>query len=183
MEAMDWIEDEEAGDHRSPLQNVVRGWVPRNDYEADLILRGYLQELHGEEVQIAHHQKQIDDARQRIARMEANCEQRLRPYMQTVPCRVTKTSRKFTLASGTITIKVQGPEYKRDEDKLTAFLVGAQMDEYYEVVKPEPYYKPLWGKLKPLTETLADGSVVLRDSGEVLEGVRAIAREDKFEIG
>lgn len=101
----------------------------------------------------------------------------LQRYMDTVKAKETKTQKTYKLPSGTLKVKYQKPEYKRDEDKLTEFLKKNYTD-YVETV-----YKPKWAEFKKATNFITkDGKAIIEDTGEVVEGVEVIEREPVFEV-
>ena len=130
-----------------------------------------------------HHMRQTALAKERCDRLIAPLTDALRNYLNRVPAHETKTQRSYCLPSGKLTLEQQQPKYEQDNAALSAFLIGAGMTDYVEHVVPEPYYKALWGTLKPLTQTLDDGTVVIKETGEVVTGVTAQMREPVFEIG
>lgn len=100
----------------------------------------------------------------------------LQRYMDTVKAKETKTQKTYKLPSGTLKVKYQAPEYKRDEDKLTAFLMENKYTDYIQTV-----FKPKWADLKKNVVT-KDGKAIIADTGEVIEGVEVIEREPVFEV-
>jgi len=115
----------------------------------------------------------------------------LQRYMGTVKAKESKTQKTYKLPSGTLKIKYQNPEYKRDEDKLLAWLKRHQMSEYIKTTE-----SPQWGEFKKATKIQRD-PIVDEESGELLdytdyyvvdangykvEGVEVIEREPMFEV-
>ncbi len=114
----------------------------------------------------------------------------LQRYMETVKVKESKTQKTYKLPSGTLKVKYQKPEYKRDEDKLTEFLKKNYTD-YVETV-----YKPKWAEFKKIVSLNRD-AIVDEESGELIgytpyyvvdangnkvEGVEVIEREPVFEV-
>jgi len=110
--------------------------------------------------------------------------------MDTVKAKETKTQKTYKLPSGTLKVKYQKPEYKRDEDKLTEFLKKNYTD-YVETI-----YKPKWAEFKKIVSLNRD-PIVDEESGELIdytpyylvdpngkavEGVVVIEREPVFEV-
>lgn len=100
----------------------------------------------------------------------------LRLYMETVKVKETKTQKTYKLPSGTLKFKQLSPEYKRDEEKLTAYLMQNNYTDYIQTV-----LKPKWADLKKNVVT-KDGKAIIADTGEVIEGVEVIEREPVFEV-
>lgn len=87
----------------------------------------------------------------------------------------TKTQAKYRLPSGELVKKFPGPEFKRDDEKLTKWLEDNKMDEFIEVKK-----QAKWGELKKVTQVV-NGQVVTED-GEIIEGVEVIERAPEFKV-
>ena len=97
--------------------------------------------------------------------------------MDTVKAKETKTQKSYKLPSGTLKVKYQKPEYKRDDAKLTEFLKNNYIS-YVETV-----YKPKWADFKKATNFITkDGKAIIEDTGEVIDGVEVIEREPTFEV-
>ena len=97
-------------------------------------------------------------------------------YFATVPHKKTDTQEKYALPSATLIRKKQEPDFQRDADKLLAFLDKQKMDGFVKVARSAD-----WAALKPLT-TVDGESVVLVETGEIVDGVKAVARPDKFDV-
>lgn len=100
----------------------------------------------------------------------------LASYFATVPHKKTDTQEKYTLPSAVLVRKHQAPDFQRDAEKLLAYLDKQKMDDYINVVRT-----PKWDELKPLT-TVDGESVVITETGEIVDGVKAVARPDKFDV-
>jgi len=100
----------------------------------------------------------------------------LAAYFADVPHKETKTSSKYELPSATLIRKQQDVDYQRDGVALLAYLDAQKMDTFVKVSRA-----PDWAALKPLT-TINGDEVVLTETGEVIDGVKAIARPDKFDV-
>lgn len=110
----------------------------------------------------------------------------LRPYMEMVP----KTGKKilsYDMPGGTLKLAKQDPEYAVDDEKLVPWLEANKMDRFIEVKK-----EARWGDLKDTlkdekkqvrTVQNKDGTLaVVTADGEVIPGITATVREDKFSI-
>ena len=97
-------------------------------------------------------------------------------YFANVPHKKTDTQEKYTLPSAVLVRKKQDPDFQRDTDKLLAYLDKQKMDTFVKVAR-----SPDWAALKPLT-TVDGESVVITETGEIVDGVKAVARPDKFDV-
>lgn len=88
--------------------------------------------------------------------------------------KATKTQITYKLPSGKLILKKQAPEFERKNDVLLPWLKENRPD----LVKVEE--SPNWAELKK-TITVVGESVVTKD-GEIVPGVTAKEREDKFEV-
>lgn len=81
------------------------------------------------------------------------------------------------LPHGVLKMRAQQPEFKRDEDKLLAWLDGRGIGELVRVKR-----EPDWQKIKPLVAATGSGAVVWTETSELVEGVRAETRPPKFTV-
>jgi phage host-nuclease inhibitor protein Gam len=99
-------------------------------------------------------------------------------YIKSLPdsaVQKTKTQKIYKLPSGTLRLKEQQPEYKRDDEKLLQW-VKANKPRF---VKTKEYVD--WAGLKEVVA--AEGSrVVDIQTGEIIDGVEVIERGPKFEV-
>lgn len=100
----------------------------------------------------------------------------LASYFQTVPHKVTKTTEKYRLLSGTLTMKKGGTKAKVDDAVLVPWL---RANGYGELVKVEESAK--WGELKKLLNYTGDMAVIA-DTGLIVEGVTAYEAADTFTV-
>lgn len=167
-------------------ENEEETWKIKNDEEADWWI-----ELHQEKLaevrrlriqlenKIAFYQEKLDKV---IKEEEAIIEIRdskLLEYFETLDkkdMKKTKTMLKYRLPSGELVKKFPGPEYKRDNDKLTEWLERNGMDEYIKIKK-----QPKWGELKKKTKVVGN-NVVFEDTGEIVEGIEVIERPAEFKV-
>lgn len=139
---------------------------------------------------IQRYQDKIEKAKADLDRKTGYLTFQLQRYMDTVKAKESKTQKTYKLPSGTLKVKYQAPEYKRDEDKLTEFLKKNYTD-YVETV-----YKPKWAEFKKIVSLNRD-AIVDEESGELIgytpyyvvdangnkvEGVEVIEREPVFEV-
>lgn len=161
-------------------------WKIKNDEEADWWI-----ELHEEKLievrrlkmqlenKIAFYKEKLDKVIQEEEYIIEKRDGKLAEYFETLDekdMKKTKTMLKYRLPSGELVKKFPGPQFKRDNDKLTQWLENNNMDEYIEIKK-----QAKWGELKKATEVI-NGTVVLKDTGEIVEGVEVIERAPEFKV-
>ena len=101
---------------------------------------------------------------------------KLAEYFETVPHKTTKTKASYRLLSGTLTRKFGGASMEKDDSKLVEFLKASGNLEF---IKTEE--KPKWGEYKKRLEIMG-GSVVDKETGEIVDGVKAIEKPDTFSV-
>ena len=101
---------------------------------------------------------------------------KLAEYFETVPHKTTKTKASYRLLSGTLTRKFGGTTMKQDDEKLVQFLKDSGQLEF---IKTEE--KPRWGDFKKRLEIMG-GSVVDKETGEIVEGVTVETKPDTFTV-
>ena len=101
---------------------------------------------------------------------------KLAEYFETVPHKTTKTKASYRLLSGTLTRKFGGTTMKQDDEKLVQFLKNSGQLEF---IKTEE--KPRWGDFKKRLEIIG-GSVVDKETGEIVEGVTVETKPDTFTV-
>lgn len=101
---------------------------------------------------------------------------KLAEYFETVPHKTTKTKASYRLLSGTLTRKFGGATMKQDDEKLVQFLKDSGQLEF---IKTEE--KPRWGDFKKRLEIMG-GSVVDKETGEIVEGVTVETKPDTFTV-
>lgn len=123
---------------------------------------------------------------EQIAKIEAKTQNtvdyftaKLKAYFETVPHRQTKTQESYELPSGKLVMKVQAPEYVRDDEKLMAWAKESGKDEFIKTKETLD-----WSKMKKEVSkyTIVDGKPVDPFTGEIIDGLNVIEREPKFTI-
>ena len=100
----------------------------------------------------------------------------LRNYFEGVkPSTATKTQTTYKLLAGKLVLKQQQPEFVRDDKALVEWAEKSAPD-FIKVAKSVN-----WADLKKAT-TLDGETVVYAETGEVVPGVVAKAREDVFDV-
>lgn len=158
-------------------------WTITNDRTADWAAEKVLWE-------IAEHDRLLKLADDRIAELQEQkkliTEQaenrtqffkgKLREYFEQVkPSSVTKTRTTYNLLTGKLVLKKQQPEYVRDETDMLAWA----KEFYPQYVQTKE--SVAWGDLKKAT-VLVGEMVVMAETGEAVAGVKAVARDDVFEV-
>ncbi|WMM24079.1 host-nuclease inhibitor Gam family protein [Tissierella sp. MB52-C2] len=87
----------------------------------------------------------------------------------------TKTQSKYRLPSVELIKKFPGPNFERDDAKLTEWLESNSMNEFVEIKK-----QAKWGELKAATKVV-NGQVVTEE-GEIVEGVEVVERAPEFKV-
>ena len=140
---------------------------------------------------IKTYQDKIEKAKSDLDSKTGYLTHQLQRYMNTVKAKESKTQKTYKLPSGTLKVKYQKPEYKRDEDKLVEFL---EKNNYTSFIKTES--KPEWGEFKKIINIKRDPIVdeesgelidytpyyVVDSTGKVVDGVEVIEREPTFEV-
>ena len=160
-----------------------------DDASADMIVR----QLKGAEEQYDRmaawydaQKKKLKDIRDRTRTWAETC---LRPYFDMVPT-TGKKIRSYEMPGGTLKLSAQDPEYEVNDAELVPWLEKNYPDAGLVVVKKEAKWGDLKNLLKdPKTKQLstigADDGTTLRivtADGEIIPGIKAIPREDKFTI-
>ena len=101
---------------------------------------------------------------------------KLAEYFETVPHKTTKTKASYRLLSGTLTRKFGSTTMKQDDEKLVQFFKDSGQLEF---IKTEE--KPKWGDFKKRLEIMG-GSVVDKETGEIVEGVTVETKPDTFTV-
>lgn len=120
---------------------------------------------------------------EKLAAAERRCENgtrfltsKLAEYFETVPHKTTKTKASYRLLSGTLTYKFGSQQMKQDDETLVKFLKASGNQEF---IKTEE--KPKWSDYKKRLE-IVGGSVVDKETGEIVEGVQLIEKPDTFTV-
>ena len=129
----------------------------------------------------AHYKKQMDKIRtceqRRIDRMTVYLRKFLNDRKESGLVKSTKTTDSYALPGGTLKLKHGTWDYQRDPEQLLAWIQSEGMEDLVKVK-----LEPKWADLKKQTITMANGDVVMKDSGEILKGVKAVMKPDEFVI-
>lgn len=126
--------------------------------------------------QISRLQEQVERAERRYTQNTAFLTDRLADFFRGVPHRKTKTTEKYRLLSGTLTMKFGKPTAKPDDAKLVEWL---KENGHADLVKVEE--KAMWGDLKKLLSFTGDMAVI-EATGEIVDGVAVEQSPDVFTV-
>lgn len=177
LESMDAFELEETEDAPRPAWRITddgcADWACRKIAEEKAELTR-IKEL--AEAQIARIEEKVAAAERRFENGTRFLTSKLAEYFETVPHKTTKTKASYRLLSGTLTRKFGGASMEKDDDKLVEFLKASGNLDF---IKTEE--KPKWGEYKKRLEIMG-GSVVDKETGEIVDGVKAIEKPDTFSV-
>ena len=103
-------------------------------------------------------------------------EEKLKPYFAMVPKHETKTQSSYTLPSGKLVLKHQGPEFERDDKVILAWLKANEEKKFVKVKESVD-----WAELKKTIEICGDKAVFV-ETGEVISGITIADRPDVFKV-
>lgn len=128
---------------------------------------------------INHYKQQIEKIQNELDNYTGWANYKLQQYLESglVPVRETKTERKYSLPSAEIKLKQQPLKYVKDDTALLQEVKEKGLQAF--IVSKESVS---WADLKKQVIALENGDVILKDTGEVLESVKAEQQEDKFNI-
>ena len=126
--------------------------------------------------QIAAINEKVAAAQRRMENGTAFLTSCLADFFNTVPHKKTKTTEKYRLLSGTLTLKKGTTKAKLDETKLVPWL---RANGYEALVKVEESTR--WADLKKLLSYTGD-IATLTETGEIVEGITAYETPDTFTV-
>lgn len=161
-------------------------WKAKNDKDAEWIIekcKESLTEIERYRSSLENKVKDLMDKLSKLDEEEKFAKERrnsyLAEYFETIPDghkKKTKTQEKYRLPSGEIIKKYPNPQVKRDDEKLLKWIKDSKLDDYVEVKET-----PKWGELKKLTKVIG-GQTIIKDTGEIVEGVELIERPPTLEF-
>lgn len=114
--------------------------------------------------------------RQQVENTIGFYEQGLKMFTMTADCETTKTgNRIYRLPDGKLCIKKQEPEFVRDDESLVLWLTENYGGKFIKTTSV-----PEWGEFKK--HCRIDGDKVVDENGEIVKGVTAVPREERFVI-
>lgn len=126
--------------------------------------------------QIAAINEKVAAARKRMENGTAFLTSCLADFFNTVPHKTTKTTEKYQLLSGTLTLKKGTVKAEVDDSKLVPWL---RENGYGDLVKVEESAK--WGELKKLLAYTGEIATI-QSTGEIVEGVTAYETPATFTV-
>lgn len=169
-----------------PYYEEEEEWQIRSDADAEWLIDKVNEEL----VEINRFElsltNKIEILKERLEKVKKEKENKiirrdsyLLMYFEEIPEELKKKSKtmdKYRLPSGEIIKKYPAPEFKRDNDTLLNWLKENRMTEFIEVKESAK-----WADLKKATKTIGS-SVVLEETGEIIEGIEVIERAPTLEF-
>lgn len=128
------------------------------------------------EDQIKRIEEKVAAAEKRYENGTAFLQSKLLEYFETVPHKTTKTKHSYRLLSGTLVKKIGGTTMQKDDAKLIQFLKDSGNTDYIKTKE-----EPKWGEYKKNLEIIG-GSVVDKNTGEIVEGVELETKPDTFTV-
>lgn len=120
--------------------------------------------------------KKVETAKKRFENSTEYLRGKLAEYFRSVPHKVTKTTEKYALLSGTLTLKKAVKKLKHDAEKLTEWLAA---NGYTDFIKIEQ--SPRWGDFKKLLDCSGEVAMIA-ETGEVVEGVILEDAPEEFQV-
>ena len=159
------------------------GFTVQNDQSADWCL---------EQIGLARREiERIERLRMgKIADLDTRCAALTRPhegniayftglleqYTRTLEIKPTKAGSKiYKLLHGTLSIKPQEPKYATDPEALAGWLERTGRGALVKIVR-----SPMWGELKKQGVSVLESGAVCTEDGEIIEGVTAEIRPERF---
>ena len=158
---------------REEQYNEPEGFVCDNDHKAGWIMDKIREARADRDRWVAWYEAKIAEIKAQTDFNTMNLERLLRDYFDTVPHKKTKTQESYTFPGGKLTLKLQNPEYKRDDKAVIAWLKENGMGQFVKVKEELD-----WSGLKAATGSI-DGRIVNED-GEFIPGVEVLNRDPKF---
>lgn len=126
--------------------------------------------------QVAAITEKMEAAKRRLENGTSYLTSCLAEYFRTVPHKTTKTTEKYRLLSGTLTLKKGTVKATVDDAKLVPWL---RENGYGDLVKVEESAK--WGELKKLLAYTGEIATI-QSTGEIVEGVTAYETPATFTV-
>ena len=157
----------------SELINTVDEFIIDTDAKAEWALKKIAEARSDRDAWVKWYEEKIEQIKAQTDFDTLNLERMLADYFATVPHKKTKTQESYTLPGGKLILKVQNPEYKRDDKKVIEWLKQNNGGQYIKVKEEHA-----WEDLKANAAVL-NGKLFSED-GEEIPGVEIVDREPKF---
>ena len=155
------------------LKAETEGFVIDTDAKAEWALQKIREARADRDRWVNWYEDKIKEIKEQTDFDTMNLERMLADYFATVPHKKTKTQESYKLPGGKLVLKVQNPEYKRDDNTVIAWAKENNMAQFVKVEE-----KLAWQELKDATAVF-EGHIVTED-GEIVPGVDVVNRESKF---
>lgn len=166
------------------LFNETEGFVIDTDAKAGWALDKIREARADRDRWVKWYQEKIEEITAQTDFNTMNLERMLAEYFATVPHKKTKTQESYSLPGGKLVMKIQNPEYKRDDKAAVEWLKQNGFGQFVKVKE-----ELAWADLKAATEAV-DGKVVcgekVTEDGEIIplvvDGIEVIDRPAKFVV-
>lgn len=148
-----------------------------DDMDAEYMLEQYKQAEAQYEKMEAWYTYKLQQNKELWERTKAWVESSLRPYLDTVPAKKTKTQTSYELPGGKLILKKQEPQYETSDEQLVPWLKQNGMADMVKVKESSR-----WVELKKTLKVSPDGKGMVTADGELVPGITVTARDDKFTI-
>lgn len=119
---------------------------------------------------------QLTAAKDRHDQTVAYFSGKLARYMETVPARETKTTRKYELASGELVITKEKTDFKATDSEA---LLGWCQENDPTLVKV--VLEPAWASVKKRLQ-MTDAGIVDTETGAIVDGVEQVTKPAEFKV-
>ncbi len=157
------------------LKAEAEGFVIDTDAKAEWALTKIREARADRDRWVEWYKAKIDEITEQTDFDTMNLERMLAEYFATVPHKKTKTQESYKLPGGKLVLKVQNPEFKRDDK---AVIDWAKANGFGRYVKVEE--KLAWAELKD-AKAVFEGDIVTEE-GEIIQGGGGKKREGKFVV-
>lgn len=166
------------------ISNVPEGFVIDTDLKAQWALDKIRQARAKRDEFVEWYKSKIAEVEAQTEYETGNLERMLSDYFKTVLHKKTKTQESYSLPGGKLILKIQNPEFKRDDKKAVAWLKENGFSQYVKIKEELD-----WSSLKDASETV-NGQIVcgekITEDGEIIplvvDGINVIEREPKFVV-
>lgn len=148
---------------------------------ADWAIRTIKEERARRDLFIEAANAQIAELQQKTKEVEEACDRetsfllfKLNEYLSSAPYKKAKTQISLDLPSGKLVRKLPAQDFERDDELLIKTFKGTAY------VEETPKLK--WKELKATLIVLESGDVANSETGEIIEGIKAIENPETFDV-
>lgn len=156
------------------LKAEAEGFVIDTDAKADWALQKIKEARADCDTWVAWYNAKIKEIKEQTEFDTMNLQRMLADYFATVPHKKTKTQESYKLPGGKLVLKVQNPDFNRDDATVIAW-AKTNAPQFVKVKEELD-----WAALKGATEVF-EGHIVTED-GEIVPGVEVTDKESKFVV-